>query len=236
MSRKSKTMIGADVMQSDLYLNLSIPAQALYPQLNLEADQYGIVTGIRRVLRSVGMDEESLKELEEGGYVLAVKPQEGMFALSHWWEMNRWDGHNCNTGHGDTISAELCFVGNSRRYILQEEAQKAAVPSGETAFNYVPVFVQTGTRLEPDWNQSTKEHKEKEAQAKANPTESQEQQQDISKQPQNNKKESRYPGDAMGECPYCHTQAPIISFGTVQAINCPSCGTTPVNTATGERV
>ena len=154
MSRKSKTMIGADVMQSDLYLNLSIPAQALYPQLNLEADQYGIVTGIRRVLRSVGMDEESLKELEEGGYVLAVKPQEGMFALSHWWEMNRWDGHNCNTGHGDTISAELCFVGNSRRYILQEEAQKAAVPSGETAFNYVPVFVQTGTRLEPDWNQT----------------------------------------------------------------------------------
>lgn len=236
MSRKSKTMIGADVMQSDLYLNLSIPAQALYPQLNLEADQYGIVTGIRRVLRSVGMDEESLKELEKGGYLLAVKPQEGMFALSHWWEMNRWDAHNCNTGHGDTINAELCFVGSSRRYMLQEEAQKTAVPSGETEFKYVPVFVQTGTRLEPDWNQSTKEHKGKEVQAKANPTESQEQQQDISKPSQKNKKESRYPGAVMGECPDCHGQAAIADYGTVRVFDCPSCGTVQLDTETGERV
>lgn len=72
MSRKSS--IDPEVMQADRYLEQSLAAQALYPQLLMESDTMGVVVGVRRVLLASGIPNatSALDELMDNGYVVPL--------------------------------------------------------------------------------------------------------------------------------------------------------------------
>ena len=64
---RTKTCIGSDVVRSDAFLSLSHEAQALYFQLNLEADGYGVVTSAAMLMRGCGFDPQPFRLEESQG-------------------------------------------------------------------------------------------------------------------------------------------------------------------------
>ena len=67
-----RRMISSKVLKSDDYGDLSFEAQALYPQLVLEADNFGFVTGIKRIMRSMGVNPSVIEELTKAGFLICL--------------------------------------------------------------------------------------------------------------------------------------------------------------------
>lgn len=246
MSRKDKTIISASVVQTEAFTSLPRSAQALWLQLNVEADHYGILANVKRVMRASGFEADEsgtysdFQSLVDGGFVLSLQPPDTLYAIADWWAMNQFNAAKCRTDHGEEITEQLCIANGSKRYSLQAKAAETMRPTGDAGYGIVPIYAPAGGnsqstgQVQPKYSTSIPQNKVNES--KGNPTERQEQQQDISKPSQKNKKESRYPGAATGECPDCHGQAAIADYGAIRAFDCPSCGLIQVDTATGERV
>lgn len=246
MSRKDKTMISASVVQAEAFTSLPKSAQALWLQLNPEADHYGILANAKRVMRASGFEADEnggypdLQSLIDGGFVLPLQPAGTLYAIADWWAMNQFTAKHCKTDYGEEITEQLCIIEGSRRYSLQTEAAETIRPTGDTAYGIVPIYAPAGGNNQSAGQvqdkYSTSLYQSKVNESKGNATESQGQGQGISKQYPNNKKEreNRAPGAETGECPDCHGQAAIADFGTVRVFDCPSCGTFQLDTETGE--
>lgn len=92
MSRKSS--IDPEVMQSEEYLDQTLAAQALYPQLLMECDTMGVIVGIRRVVRATGIDgaDNALDELIANGYVVPVEMETGtVHVIRHHFINNNYE-------------------------------------------------------------------------------------------------------------------------------------------------
>lgn len=75
-------MIHRSVVCSDEYTELSYEAQALYIQLTIEADSFGFVGGIKKIMRSIGVKSDALEELVKARFVLRF--DSGVFVIRHW--------------------------------------------------------------------------------------------------------------------------------------------------------
>jgi len=75
-------MIHRSVVCSDEYTELSYEAQALYIQLTIEADSFGFVGGIKKIMRSIGVGPDALEELVKARFVLRF--DSGVFVIRHW--------------------------------------------------------------------------------------------------------------------------------------------------------
>ena len=246
MSRKDKTMISASVVQAEAFTSLPKSAQALWLQLNPEADHYGILANAKRVMRASGFEADEnggypdLQSLIDGGFVLPLQPAGTLYAIADWWAMNQFAAKHCRTDYGEEITEQLCIIEGSKRYSLQAEAAETMRPTGCAAYEIVPIYAPAGgnnpSTDQVQYKYSTSIYQSKVNQSKGNATESQGQEQGISKQYPNSKKEreSRAPGAEPGECPECHGQAAIADFGTIRVFDCPSCGTFELDTQTGE--
>ena len=80
-----RRMISAKVLKSDEYGDLSFEAQALYPQLMLEADDFGFVTGTKRIMRSIGVQPTAIDELTNAGFLIRF---ENPYLVRHWFVSN----------------------------------------------------------------------------------------------------------------------------------------------------
>jgi hypothetical protein len=80
-------MIGRTVWETDVFIELSVDARALYPCLVLRADDDGFFTGAKSVLRLYGLPDEALAELMGAG--LLIDLENGVFAITHWPLMNK---------------------------------------------------------------------------------------------------------------------------------------------------
>ena len=85
-----KRMISRAVITSDEFLELSFEAQALYFQLTIEADNFGFVAGVNRIVRGAGAKIEALNELERSFFVLRFGS--GVIVVRHWLVANFGDG------------------------------------------------------------------------------------------------------------------------------------------------
>lgn len=81
-----RRMISASVIQSDDFLDLSFEAQALYFQLIMSADNFGFVSGVKRLVRGVGVSENALEALKNERFILAF--DSGVIVISHWFVAN----------------------------------------------------------------------------------------------------------------------------------------------------
>lgn len=77
-----KRMISADLLDNDVFLDLSISAKALYFYLILKADDDGIVAKPKSVVREIQATNEDLKALIDTRYILSFPS--GVICVKHW--------------------------------------------------------------------------------------------------------------------------------------------------------
>ena len=79
-------MIGTSVFESDAFLDLSIPAKALYPFIILNADDNGLLNNMKALFRTFNVQETALTQLLKAGFILDLG--NGIFAITHWEQQN----------------------------------------------------------------------------------------------------------------------------------------------------
>ncbi len=70
------------ITDSDLFLEMSLSAQALYFHLGLHADDEGFVSSPKRIVRATGCNEDDLKLLIAKGFVICF--DSGIIVITHW--------------------------------------------------------------------------------------------------------------------------------------------------------
>lgn len=70
------------VICSDAFIEMSFEAQALFQQLQIEGNEYGFVSGVKKVMRTIGASEEAMKELIDAGFVYRF--DSGIVLMRHW--------------------------------------------------------------------------------------------------------------------------------------------------------
>lgn len=248
MSRKDKTMISASVVQAEAFTSLPKSAQALWLQLNAEADHYGMLSNVRRVMRASGFEADEsgtysdLQSLVDGGFALPLQPPGTLYAIADWWAMNQFNAAKCRTDHGEEITEQLCIANGSKRYSLQAKAAETMRPTGDAAYGIVPIYAPAGGnnqstgQVQDKYSTSIPQSKVKEYKGNATVSQKQEQEQGNSNQTLKSKATDPAHGVVMDACPDCHKLVAVIDYETVRAFDCPSCNFPQVDTATGERV
>ena len=77
-----RRMISSKIVCSDAFIEMPFSAQALYYQLNMEADDDGFLNSPKRVARMLGASEADLALLLEKRFVLWFS--NGVIAIKHW--------------------------------------------------------------------------------------------------------------------------------------------------------
>ena len=79
-------MFSLDIVDSDLFLDMSKTAQLLYFNLGMRADDDGFIQNPKRLLRMLGTDEDDLKLLIAKGFVIHFET--GVIVMTHWRQNN----------------------------------------------------------------------------------------------------------------------------------------------------
>ncbi|MBZ2406129.1 hypothetical protein [Liquorilactobacillus hordei] len=82
----NRRMFSANEIQSDNFLELSFPAQVLYFQLAVSADDEGFLSRIKGIERLSGTTDGELKELVESGFV--IRFDSGVCVIANWYANN----------------------------------------------------------------------------------------------------------------------------------------------------
>lgn len=77
-----RRMLTKKIIDSDLFLDMPLSAQALYMHLNLQADDDGFVNNPKRIQRTIGASEDDLKLLIAKRFVLCFET--GVIVIKHW--------------------------------------------------------------------------------------------------------------------------------------------------------
>ena len=77
-----RRMFSSKIVCSDAFTEMPFSAQALYTQLNMEADDDGFLNNARRVMRTIGATETDLNLLFEKRFILGFK--NGVVVIKHW--------------------------------------------------------------------------------------------------------------------------------------------------------
>lgn len=228
---KSRTMIKADICTSDAFLDMSHSAQALYFQLNVNADAQGVVSNPTRLLRGSGFDAAHLLELEQNGFVTALETAHAkLVIILHWWEMNKKDAINwVGSSYQNVLSEHICTLEKGRTYILKSDLPEGYELTGHEGelrtieqAKRSPDCAQTETRLESVLR--GKEEGKKREQTKGEKS---------LKEPK--EKEERKAA-TVSQCPKCRRDASVIHEADGSTLfDCPSCGLFTID-ANGEVV
>ena len=77
-----KRMFSRKVVESDAFLDMTAGAQLLYFHLCMNADDEGFVSAPKRIMRMVGLAEETLEELRMKRFILSF--DSGVIVVKHW--------------------------------------------------------------------------------------------------------------------------------------------------------
>ena len=88
----NRRMIAKDVVTSGEFIEMSLPAQAMYFQLNLQADDDGIVDCLM-VNRMLGLNDDVLDELTDAGFLTKIPDvkKKNLYHIRHWRKHNSID-------------------------------------------------------------------------------------------------------------------------------------------------
>lgn len=82
----NRRMFSLKVIDTDLFLDMSISAQLLYFHLALRAENKGIIRNAKSICREIGITTDNLLMLETNGYIKHVN--ERTMQIVHWDENN----------------------------------------------------------------------------------------------------------------------------------------------------
>lgn len=77
-----KRMFSISILKSDAFLDMPFSAQALYVQLNMSADDDGLLNNPKTIQRTIGANKADLDMLVQKRFVLAFSS--GVVAIKHW--------------------------------------------------------------------------------------------------------------------------------------------------------
>lgn len=78
----SKRMFSKQVIDSDAFLDMPLSTQALYFHLNMRADDDGFVNNPKRIMRTIGANQNDLDLLLVKRFALAF--ESGVIVIKHW--------------------------------------------------------------------------------------------------------------------------------------------------------
>ena len=125
----NKRMFSIDVPETDSFLEMPLPAQALYFHLAMRGDDDGFVSNPRSIMRVTGCNENDLKTLAESGYIITFRS--GVIVISDWKVNNYLRGDRYKP---TTFQNELSMLTETanKRYVLGSDSQRSTVgiPNG----------------------------------------------------------------------------------------------------------
>lgn len=77
-----KRMFARSIVSSDAFITMSPTAQCLYFQLNLSADDDGVVNNPVSIMRTVGAEKKDFEELVERKFLILL--ESGVYVIKHW--------------------------------------------------------------------------------------------------------------------------------------------------------
>jgi len=81
-----KRMFAMKVIDSDAFIEMPLPTQALYFHLCMRADDDGFLNNPRKIMRIVGAKEDDLMMLLDRRFLLSF--ENGVVVIKHWWMHN----------------------------------------------------------------------------------------------------------------------------------------------------
>lgn len=81
-----RRMIHKDIVCGDRFIAMSFAAQALFFQLQVEADEYGFVSGVRKIMKAIDVGDDVLAELIEAE--LIYRFDSGIVVMRDWDRAN----------------------------------------------------------------------------------------------------------------------------------------------------
>lgn len=78
-----RRMIAKTIVDSDAFCDMSVEARLLYYDLNMRADDDGVVNSARKIMRMIGVDQKALEELTEKRFILSFEDK-GVVVIKHW--------------------------------------------------------------------------------------------------------------------------------------------------------
>lgn len=127
-----KRMINKSIIDSDLFLEMPLSTQALYFHLILRADDDGFVSNPKKIMRMIGVDDESIRILISKSYIIPF--ESGVVVIKHWRV------HNC-------IQKD-----RYKETIYQEEKQRLEITNKvyDCAGNLETDCIQNESKMETD--------------------------------------------------------------------------------------
>ena len=77
-----RRMFSREIIEGDSFFSLPPSSQMLYLHLNLNADDDGIVDGLKRLMRSLSVERKYYRALVERGFIIELS--DGIVAITHW--------------------------------------------------------------------------------------------------------------------------------------------------------
>lgn len=124
-----KRMFSKKIINSDVFMNMPLSAQALYFHLNMNADDEGFVNNPRTIMRMMGAAEDDLNLLLHKKYILGW--ESGIVVIKHW-KINNYL-QNDRIKETDYIEEKATlFIKNNGAYTFNSNTGKALVYKKDT--------------------------------------------------------------------------------------------------------
>jgi len=120
-------MISLDVVDTDAFLEMPVSSQLLYFHLNTRADDDGFVSSPRKIIRTIGCNEDDLKILAGKKFILVFN--DGVCVIKHW----RINNYIRKDIYQETKYLDLkrtLFIRKNGVYTLNDDGRAVAVPAG----------------------------------------------------------------------------------------------------------
>ena len=82
----NRRMFSLDIVDTDKFMELSLPAQALYFHLGMRADDDGFVSSPKKIMSFTGCGKKELQQLVENDFVIQF--ESGVIVISDWKKQN----------------------------------------------------------------------------------------------------------------------------------------------------
>lgn len=134
-----RRMFAKTIIDSDMFLDMSLSTQALYFHLSMRADDDGFVNNPKKIQRMIGCGDDELKMLVAKKFIIPF--ESGICVIKHWRIHNyiRTDRYK-ETPYQEEKSQLILKDNNS--YTLSNEVTTVGIPSG------IPGGVQNGYQCE----------------------------------------------------------------------------------------
>lgn len=122
-----RRMFSLSIVDTDRFMDMPTSAQALYFHLGMHGDDDGFVGSPKKIMRSVGCNDDDLRILAQKGFIIPF--QSGVVVIVDWKQHNYLRGDR----YHPTIYTEekqQLEVGESGKYVLISGVESVGIPNG----------------------------------------------------------------------------------------------------------